>query len=204
MSSPVDFLLLEDNRLVARSLIRILSTFGIVLHVETCEEAKNFLMDGDVPALVTDVDLPDGSGIDVAEWAVAKGRARRVLVLSGMVDRDRLNRAGALEATYLLKPVDPKQVQHFAVTVRDNRVEDLVAARVGVWQLRYELSEAEADILRMAALGAPRADIVRAREVELETVKKQTKKLLARTGDERLSDAVTRLHLEIEEHSLAR
>ena len=182
--APIDFLLLEDCALLARGLSRALSPFGIVLHVSTCEEALRVLAENTPAALVADVALPDGNGLDVAAYAIAHRHVRRVLIMSGGVDRASLNRANALGATYLVKPVDLSMLRRFAMSAV-GRVESAVHLRATVWASRYRLTESQVSTLSLAALG---------RDLEDEEA---VKELLARTGDRSLTGAAARLHLEI-------
>ncbi len=56
-------LLIEDNELVAKSLIRILSKRGITVdHASTLAEASAFITTKKYILTITDRDLPDGNG----------------------------------------------------------------------------------------------------------------------------------------------
>lgn len=182
--SPIDFLLLEDDVALARATMRVLSPFGIVVPVHTCAEALQLLADTSPLSLVADIGLPDGNGLDVAAYAMVHRRVRRVLVMSGSVDRASLNRASDIGATYLLKPVDWTLLRRFAASV-STRVEAQVQARLAVWAQRYGLKDEHVTSLTSAALGQEIAD------------EDTIMELLSRTGDKSLTTAVSRLYMEI-------
>ncbi|GAB3760063.1 hypothetical protein GCM10028796_08000 [Ramlibacter monticola] len=102
-------LLVEDNQDAATVLALCLEEYGYVVeHVGTCAEALRVAHAGGFDAVLTDLGLPDGSGIDVGR--ALSGRLP-VVALSGYgrdQDRHRSNEAGF--AAHLVKPADPAQV----------------------------------------------------------------------------------------------
>ncbi|MGK4008843.1 response regulator [Sorangium sp. So ce1036] len=71
----------------------------------SCAEGRALLAERAVDALVTDVSLPDGSGLDLAASLEAKPRA--VIVVSGFgSDDDREKSRAAGVHAHLIKPVD--------------------------------------------------------------------------------------------------
>ena len=78
--------------------------------------------------MVVDVGLPDGSGLDHISDARQKDPAVSALVVSGRVDARRLAAAHRLDASYLLKPVDTRQIDLFAVRMRSKTRERKRAA----------------------------------------------------------------------------
>ncbi|WP_437927138.1 response regulator [Sorangium sp. So ce291] len=76
-----------------------------VVVARSCEEGRARLAENPIDALVTDVSLPDGSGIDLVASLAAKPRA--TIVVSGFGgddDREKSRMAGA--HAHLVKPVD--------------------------------------------------------------------------------------------------
>ncbi|WP_438006758.1 response regulator [Sorangium sp. So ce321] len=76
-----------------------------VVVARSCEEGRARLADNPIDALVTDVSLPDGSGIELVASLAAKPRA--TIVVSGFGgddDREKSRMAGA--HAHLVKPVD--------------------------------------------------------------------------------------------------
>ncbi len=71
VDSVVSFLIAEDDELVGRILVRALSEHGRTELVTSVEEARTALKTGSFTAVVVDVGLPDGSGLDVINDARA-------------------------------------------------------------------------------------------------------------------------------------
>ncbi|WP_438017096.1 response regulator [Sorangium sp. So ce315] len=99
-------LVLDDDDDTAALLGMALRRRGFrVVVARSCEEGRARLADSAVDALVTDVSLPDGSGIELV--ASIEDRPRAVIVVSGFGgddDREKSRAAGA--HAHLVKPVD--------------------------------------------------------------------------------------------------
>lgn len=191
----VSFLIAEDDELVGRVLVRALEEHGHTELVTTMEDAHAALEAHAFTAVVVDVGLPDGCGLDLITAARSHDPEVSALVVSGGVDERRLAEAHHLGASYLLKPVDTRQLNLFAVRMRAKLKQrgERIAAVVEQWAAEYELTPAEAAILELAAHGANRAKIAKLRGVAASTVKKQVHIVLAKTGDASLEAAVSRL-----------
>ena len=195
MENGVSFLIAEDDELVGRILVRTLSEHGRTELVTSIEDARTALKTTSFTAVVVDVGLPDGSGLDVITDAREQDPAVSALIVSGWVDQRRLAEAHHLNASYLLKPVDTRQLGLFAVRMRakmrqrDAKIEALVER----WSVEYDLTPAEASVLQLAAQGAARSRLAELRGVAPSTVKKQVQVVLTKTGDTSLEGAVSRL-----------
>jgi two-component system response regulator PilR (NtrC family) len=76
----------------------------------TVQEALLHLKDRTYSAVITDMRLPDGSGLDVLHWLEESGRREKVIVITAYGSSE--NAVDALKAgayDYLTKPVDLKQ-----------------------------------------------------------------------------------------------
>jgi DNA-binding NarL/FixJ family response regulator len=188
-------LIAEDDELVGKVIVRALSEHGRTKLVTTAEGARTALRAHTFTAVIVDVGLPDGSGLDVINDAREQDPAVSALIVSGGVDERRLAEAHHLGASYLLKPVDTRQLGLFAVRMRAKarQREAKIAAIVERWTVEYELTTAEAAVLELAAHGAPRARLAELRGVATSTVKKQVQVVLTKTGDSTLEGAVSRL-----------
>jgi DNA-binding response OmpR family regulator len=88
-------LAVEDNAIVARPLARFLVQSGYdVRHVDSCAKARALRETFDVG--VFDIELADGSGIDLCRELKARGTVRGAIFYTGVVDSAVLARAGAL------------------------------------------------------------------------------------------------------------
>lgn len=195
MGSAVSFLIAEDDALVGKILVRELSQHGRTELVTTVEEARTALSKGCFTAVVVDVGLPDGSGLDLIVDARSHDPGVSALVVSGRVDERRLAEAHHLGASFLLKPVDTRQLGIFAARTRSRSQarHEKIAALVERWRVEYELTPAEAAVFELAAHGALRASLAELRGVAPSTVKKQVQVILTKTGDTSLEGAVSRL-----------
>ncbi len=195
MSAAVSFLIVEDDDLVGRVLQRALHHHGRTSLVATLEEARYALATDTFSAVVVDVGLPDGSGLDLVQFARHVDPTIPALVLSGSVDASRLAEAHLLGAHYLLKPVNGMQLDLFAERTRARlrEREARISTVVSRWSFEYALTSAEAAILILAVHGAPRGQLADLRDVARSTVKKQVQAILEKTGDTSLEAAVSRV-----------
>lgn len=94
-TSKASGLLLEDSADVARALARIMAAHGFaVTAVRLCAEA--LALAGVFQLGVFDIDLPDGSGVDVARTLLARGQVRRVIFCTGCASFQTLRAAEEL------------------------------------------------------------------------------------------------------------
>jgi len=102
-------LLVEDNEDAALALAMCLEEYGYVVeHVSTCADALRTARIQNFDAVLTDLGLPDGSGIDVGR---ALSGELPVVALSGYGrEQDRARSAQAGFAAHLVKPADPAEV----------------------------------------------------------------------------------------------
>lgn len=102
-------LLVEDNEDAAVALAMCLEEYGYVVHhVGTCADALRTARSQTFDAVLTDLGLPDGSGIDVGR---ALAKQLPVVALSGYGrEQDRRRCAEAGFAGHLVKPADPAEV----------------------------------------------------------------------------------------------
>lgn len=102
-------LLVEDNEDAAMALAMCLEEYGYVVHhVATCADALRTARSQPFDAVLTDLGLPDGSGIDVGR---ALSKDLPVVALSGYGrEQDRQRSAEAGFAAHLVKPADPAEV----------------------------------------------------------------------------------------------
>ncbi|HEY1230579.1 MAG TPA: hybrid sensor histidine kinase/response regulator, partial [Ramlibacter sp.] len=102
-------LLVEDNADAAETIVMCLESYGYrVTHVATCAEAVRTARQQPFDIVLTDLGLPDGSGIDVGR---ALSKSLPVVALSGYgatPDLQRSKMAGF--AGHLVKPAEPQAI----------------------------------------------------------------------------------------------
>jgi two-component system response regulator DevR len=114
MRGGLDVVVADEDWLVRLGLISLLSAderFGHVVEVGTAASALAAVHEIDPTLLITDVRLPDGSGIDLCRQVRAQHPETQVLCLTGCCDEDLV--IGAMLAGargYLLKNNDPERL----------------------------------------------------------------------------------------------
>jgi DNA-binding NarL/FixJ family response regulator len=184
-------LVVEDNVAYGRSLKRVLGRWGNPFVVRSARDALRVLESRPWGAIVLDLGLPDGSGLDVLEQVRAVSPAMPVLVLTGQSEPRAINRACELGASYAVKPATTALLEAF-IRSASSLVERL-AMEADRWQERYGLTGAEREVLLRSALGESRAKIAAARGSSVLTVKTQCDNIRKKSGDRSLHDAVGRL-----------
>ena len=111
-SNPAFSLLVDDDEPDLRTLYELtLLREGYELETAgTVEEALARLQQRRYSAVITDMRLPDGSGLDVLAWLEQQGRPEKALVITAYGSAE--NAVEALKAgayDYLTKPVDLRQ-----------------------------------------------------------------------------------------------
>jgi DNA-binding NarL/FixJ family response regulator len=181
-------LVVEDNDLVARAFQLLIENYAEVALAPSAAAAKRVLQAADFTAIVLDIRLPDGSGLDVLAHARERGYEGPALIYSGNHVPSELNRAFALRAEYLVKPAPAEALVSFVKRALDRRT---TRVWIEAWAARHQLTPAESAILVAAAEGRTRSEID-AQQANALTAKAHVHNLLAKTGDASLLAAVTR------------
>lgn len=193
------FLVVEDDHVVLRTYMRALERHGGVVSAEGIAAARaTIAMVDQLVGAVLDVSLPDGSGIDLARELRGRWRDVPILLVSGAVDSRRLDGAHELEAAYLVKPVNARQLSRFA----ERAIERLrrETGLLDAWAERYGLTPAEIATLRLALDGLRRDEIAARRGVKPGTAKMQIHSILSRTGSGSLDELVASYYRELAGH----
>jgi len=187
-------LIMDDEPAICRGLARIVrQDFEPVVATSVSEASTLLAKPGSWHAFILDVMLPDGSGVDVLDLARKMHPVTPAMVLTGRPDPAVINAAHDLGATCVIKPVDAERIRQFL------RARSPVSTVVETWVDQYSLSDAEADVLLRAVLGASKVAIATARGSSVLTIKKQIANALRKTGDGSLLAAVQRLLRETTE-----
>lgn len=109
-------IVIEDELLIRKYVINFINQFAegfsVVEDFDDGDDAIHYLNENDVDLIVTDIKLPNTSGIEVAKYVFEKSLSAKVIILSGYHDF-----AYAQEAinynvqAYLTKPTDPIKFQ---------------------------------------------------------------------------------------------
>jgi DNA-binding NtrC family response regulator len=110
-ADPFVILYVEDNDFIRESFAELLATAGRrIVGVANSAGARAALRDHKVGLLMTDISLPDGSGIDVAQEALRHNPSLPVIVCSGY-DLEDATRSLGPTAHALKKPFDLDEVE---------------------------------------------------------------------------------------------
>jgi len=106
-----NLLFVEDNARFATHTLEFLTPyFKTIYHAPTITEARNIFDTKEIHALLCDVMLPDGNGLDCLEYIRSHDSTMPMMVLSAHKDEDFLFKAIPLGLThYLMKPITLKE-----------------------------------------------------------------------------------------------
>lgn len=105
-TTPFVILYVEDNDFVREACAEVLSISGWrVVGVAGCAEARQKLREQHIDLLMTDLSLPDGSGLDIAHEALQQNPSLPIIVCSGYDPQDAIRSLGPT-AHALKKPFD--------------------------------------------------------------------------------------------------
>lgn len=155
----VNALIVEDDVQLRRSVERLLAAWGIPsMTAQTVAEARTMLA-GRPDLVITDVRLPDGTGLMVAEAANALSPAPLVVAMSGVASPSEafeLARHGV--HLYLAKPFSPEQLaDKLEAALRGTSIERIpMAANVQHFVRRYGLTPRQTTLVQLAVSGEPR------------------------------------------------
>lgn len=191
---PPCFLVVEDDPMVARWLVRAFSRFRPVVHAGTVTQARAELAKPDLHlvALCTDVNLPDGSGLDVLRATRELHPRVPALVLTASTQPRVVNNSFLLGASFLSKPTTEESLDTFArralacELVDDNRVLRVIEEVAHEWAL----SDREVELLGLAVADRPRDELADALGVTENTTKTQVKSLLKKSSAKNLDHLV--------------
>lgn len=102
-------LILEDSEILCRSLTRLFTARGHDVKA-TMRAAEALSQPGPYDVAILDLNIPDGSGIDVARQLLFEKRARRVIFYTGQTDPAELRDAEAV-STVVGKEALPRLIE---------------------------------------------------------------------------------------------
>lgn len=193
-------LVVEDDpavgRSLGRSLARLSSGAEIVVAASAAEALAALGARGDWGGFLVDVHLGDGqpTGLDVLAVARAQHPDAPALVLTGSTEHDIIHRAAALDARYLLKPIeDVAALRPFArrasLLPQTLPIDPAWVRELGA---RCGLSPAQVEVLHAYAGGESTAAVADRTGRSRETVKKHVRQILRRAGAASIADLLSR------------
>jgi DNA-binding NarL/FixJ family response regulator len=178
------FLVVDDEPLTARSIARTLGRLGSVVIVSSRAEACARVDAVRAwTALVLDLWLSDGTGLEVLAHARKLNIQSPALLLSGALEPASINRAFPLDARVLAKPCEPEHLRQWAkeAMLASQEVPCRITKAVHELAAKHELTPAQTEILLGTVRGIDRADLMAARQVTENTHKTQVRAILRKT-----------------------
>lgn len=146
-------LIVEDDRVCARALARVIGPAhpirAVTTKAEALEELKHIAL---FRAAVIDVRLPDGSGLDVVEEARERRPDLPVSVVSAYLQSDMVQKIFSLDARFLAKPFTTFDLE----SIRDFVLGDapsVVGRRLRMLASEKGFTSMEIEIVGLAANG---------------------------------------------------
>ncbi len=197
--APTSWLVVEDDRHVARAIDRFLSKYGSVSHAASVEAGLNLVAtQAGFCGVVLDVRLPDGSGLDVLRELRARGCEAPALVMTAHSDRENISAAQLLGAQFLWKPWSNENLRAFVNRALDWRASngDLSQCLANL-AAEHQLSTRESDVVRLVTIGWPVEEIPRVMDLSANTVKTTVRRLLQKTNAKSVADLARSLHRQL-------
>ncbi len=190
----VTILLLEDDAVLARSLQRLLKPISPVQIASSAMEAYELLAGSTRwRALLLDVFVPGGTGFEVLTYARSLGITAPALIVTAKPDLEMPNKALALYAEFMIKPVASELMLGWLDRVLPER---RIAHVVERDARKYHLTKTQADVLLRGALGETRAVVAGALHITLGTLQNHISSLLHKTSDDTFETAIARVRGE--------
>ena len=195
------FLVVEDDPLVADSVRHVLERHGSVQVVSTIDAARRTL-ERITPerCLIVDVGLPDGSGLDFLQEHRELLDRIDVLVLTGMFERELINRAATMGAHVALKPISASMLSDFVRSL-EPRTEPM-AARTRIVERaasQWKLTPREKEIVQLHVDGKTREQIITELGISSKTYANHVTSILTKTELSNMNTLAIRLLLEAQQ-----
>jgi DNA-binding NarL/FixJ family response regulator len=196
---PISIAIVDDHRVVARSLQAYLESFPDLRLVGIAASGEELLarLDEWRPQVVLqDLLLPGGiDGIQTTQRLLARAPEVRVVALTASTDEARMMgvlRAGA--TGYVRKDAEPATLLAAVRAVACGRtyIDPSIGHRVLRADATDDLTPREREVLRHVALGRSNKDVAAALDIGEETVKTHVRHVLAKLGAENRAQAAVR------------
>jgi DNA-binding NarL/FixJ family response regulator len=178
----------EDHEQFARLITHQLGGRWDVVIANDRKTALATLSNVALAAAIVDVNLPDGSGLEVVREIRKFGETTPILVLTGVLDQNRANQINLWNAGYVVKHTGwENNVRKFASAITPTREQALRAETLGVAR-RHGFSSRETETLLLHVLGLSRSAIAERLSISPWTVHTHLSGAVHRAGHDRLAD----------------
>jgi two-component system response regulator DesR len=161
-----------------------------VATAEDGDEALAAAMDHQPDVLLTDIEMPGRSGLDVAAELARHGASTRVVIVTTFARSGYLRRAlDAGVAGYVLKDAPVEQLVDTLRRVHSGQRVIAPELAVAAWDGDDPLTDRERDVLRNAADGSPNAEIAARLHLAEGTVRNYLSSAIAKLGARNRTEA---------------
>jgi two-component system response regulator DesR len=161
--TPIRTVLAEDQGMVLgafASLLALEPDIEVVATAGDGDEALAAALAHRPDVLLTDIEMPGRTGLDVAAELSRRGSPTRVVIVTTFARSGYLRRAlDAGVAGYVLKDAPVEQLAEMLRSVHSGRRVIAPELAVAAWDTDDPLTDREREVLRNAADGAPNAEI---------------------------------------------
>jgi two-component system, NarL family, response regulator DesR len=188
--------LAEDQGMVRgafASLLDLEPDVEVVATARDGNEALTAVRDHDPDVLLTDIEMPGRSGLEVAAELHRSSARTRVVIVTTFARSGYLRRAlDAGVAGYVLKdaPVDELIGAVRAVAAGGRVIDPQLAA--SAWEVEDPLTDREREVLRLAGRGLPNAEVAAQLHLAEGTVRNYLSNAMAKLGVRNRTEAANR------------
>jgi DNA-binding NarL/FixJ family response regulator len=185
------FLIVEPDQDTAQVLAQLCLEFRATQVTRGLAEARRAIgMRSRWAGVIQELELADGSGLELLELVRGKYPLLPVLVLTRLAEPSAINRVHVLRAEYHCKPTHRRALRGFVQhAVALDRVRDgRVASIIDNYVQRFGLSPRETDLLAAAVAGTPRKTLADELGTTENTLKTQVRQLLRKCDQKSLED----------------
>lgn len=185
--------LAEDQGMVLgafASLLDLEADIDVVATAPDGDAALSAVVEHRPDVLLTDIEMPGRTGLDVAAELNRRGLPTRVVIVTTFARSGYLRRAlDAGVAGYVLKDAPIDQLADTLRRVHSGQRVIAPELAVAAWDGQDPLTDRERDVLRLAADGAPNADIAAHLHLAEGTVRNYLSSAITKLGARNRTDA---------------
>ncbi len=183
-STRIGILIVEDDDVLARTLGRYVALFARPLIMTTARQARETLREEpDIAAGIFDVGLPDENGLDLIAEVRRNHPRLPVLVLTGQLRPDYVNRAAELGARFVSKYDEGSRIAHIVMQFAQAALPDdeRLTLVIADFCRTHGLTREESEIVRCFVMGAPREELAVQTRTNENTLKSRVRAILRKS-----------------------
>jgi two-component system invasion response regulator UvrY len=201
-ASPIRALVIDDHELIRSALREMIENKlspCVVVEAGSAASALNEAAKGKWDVIVLDIDLPDRSGLDLLRDLLAQSPKNKVLMLTGLPEKEFARRALAAGAFgYIEKSINTARVVEAVQRILEGKKyisPDLAAALIdnpiaGASKLHDALSPREFEVLRLYGTGRKLAEIAESLGLSVKTAGTYRARILEKLSLQSTGDIV--------------